>query len=194
MIAHPDDEAMFFVPAILNLQKYNEISVLCLSNGNYAGLGKIREKELVKSCEALAISAPTTLDEPDLQDGPILWKPDAVLKAVQRYLKQNPHDIVMTFDHRGVSSHPNHISTFQGCRLLKNTTLLSLRTINICRKYCSLLEVFWCKPEQHHFFNLSASVNFRVLSQHHSQYVWFRKLFVLFSSYTFVNSFDIYKQ
>jgi N-acetylglucosaminylphosphatidylinositol deacetylase len=53
VIAHPDDEAMFFVPSILQLGAYNSIHVLCLSNGNYAGLGAIREKELVKSCEVL---------------------------------------------------------------------------------------------------------------------------------------------
>jgi N-acetylglucosaminylphosphatidylinositol deacetylase len=46
VIAHPDDEAMFFVPTIKYLRKYNNISLLCLSNGNATGLGRIREKEL----------------------------------------------------------------------------------------------------------------------------------------------------
>ncbi len=62
MIAHPDDEAMFFAPSIIQLNNFNNISVLCLSNGNYAGLGKTREKELEKSCEVFEIEPPATID------------------------------------------------------------------------------------------------------------------------------------
>ena len=46
VIAHPDDEAMFFVPSITQLRTTNDLYLLCLSNGNFDGLGKIREKEL----------------------------------------------------------------------------------------------------------------------------------------------------
>lgn len=46
VIAHPDDEAMFFVPSIVNLRQNNRLYLLCLSTGNFAGLGRIREKEL----------------------------------------------------------------------------------------------------------------------------------------------------
>jgi N-acetylglucosaminylphosphatidylinositol deacetylase len=60
---------MFFVPSILQLAAYNTIHVLCLSTGNYAGLGEIRVKELEKSCEVLQIEPPTTLNESRLQDG-----------------------------------------------------------------------------------------------------------------------------
>jgi hypothetical protein len=85
VIAHPDDESMFFVPSILaaakthhgkenhkplHLQKglccfqfpdhgisARSVKVLCLSNGNYEGKGKIRERELIKACELLGVSA-----------------------------------------------------------------------------------------------------------------------------------------
>jgi N-acetylglucosaminylphosphatidylinositol deacetylase len=53
VIAHPDDEAMFFVPSILELRRTNNLHLLCLSNGNADGLGKIREKELHASCKYL---------------------------------------------------------------------------------------------------------------------------------------------
>ena len=33
VIAHPDDEAMFFVPSILHLRQHFHVHVLCLSNG-----------------------------------------------------------------------------------------------------------------------------------------------------------------
>jgi N-acetylglucosaminylphosphatidylinositol deacetylase len=40
VIAHPDDEAMFFVPSILSLREKNKLWLLCLSNGDAAGLGR----------------------------------------------------------------------------------------------------------------------------------------------------------
>lgn len=52
LIAHPDDEAMFFAPTVLALtcpDKNNRVTILCLSDGDAEGLGAIRKKELVKS-------------------------------------------------------------------------------------------------------------------------------------------------
>jgi hypothetical protein len=59
LIAHPDDECMFFSPTILALTQdlQKQVFVLSLSNGNFDGLGKIREKELIKSCERLGVPA-----------------------------------------------------------------------------------------------------------------------------------------
>ena len=57
VIAHPDDEAMFFGPTLRALSKKGiPVQVLCLSNGNADGLGKIREKELAASLKTLGIS------------------------------------------------------------------------------------------------------------------------------------------
>lgn len=52
LIAHPDDEAMFFAPTVLALtrpENGNHVKILCLSSGNADGLGETRKKELVKS-------------------------------------------------------------------------------------------------------------------------------------------------
>jgi len=52
LIAHPDDEAMFFAPTLLALTRPelgNHLKILCLSSGNEDGLGETRKKELVKS-------------------------------------------------------------------------------------------------------------------------------------------------
>lgn len=52
LIAHPDDEAMFFAPTVLALTRPetgNHVKILCLSSGNAAGLGDTRKRELVKS-------------------------------------------------------------------------------------------------------------------------------------------------
>jgi N-acetylglucosaminylphosphatidylinositol deacetylase len=58
LIAHPDDEAMFFAPTVLRLAHPdlgNHVKILCLSSGNADGLGEVRKKELVKSALALGI-------------------------------------------------------------------------------------------------------------------------------------------
>ena len=87
---------------------------MCLSNGNFAGLGKIREKELEKSCEVFDIEPPTTIDVPELQDGS-QWKTEHIIEQLKLYLKGKKFDMLVTFDEHGVSSHPNHISVSNAC-------------------------------------------------------------------------------
>lgn len=91
VIAHPDDEAMFFVPTIRHLQKQNRLYLLCLSNGNFAGLGKIRERELEKSCEYLGfVEPPTIVEDPDLMDGmQSIWPKDVICNQIDRFMKQH---------------------------------------------------------------------------------------------------------
>jgi N-acetylglucosaminylphosphatidylinositol deacetylase len=77
LIAHPDDEAMFFAPTLLALTRPangNHVKILCLSSGMHRstdfhaivtnqrcvagdadGLGDIRKKELIKSGLQLGI-------------------------------------------------------------------------------------------------------------------------------------------
>jgi N-acetylglucosaminylphosphatidylinositol deacetylase len=42
VIAHPDDEVMFFLPLISQLSGVFKIHLLCISNGNADGLGETR--------------------------------------------------------------------------------------------------------------------------------------------------------
>ncbi|KAJ5620159.1 hypothetical protein N7510_004143 [Penicillium lagena] len=58
LIAHPDDEAMFFAPTVLALTKPelgNHLKILCFSTGNAAGLGETRKRELQKSAMQLGL-------------------------------------------------------------------------------------------------------------------------------------------
>jgi N-acetylglucosaminylphosphatidylinositol deacetylase len=58
LIAHPDDEAMFFSPTLLALTDPslgNHLKILCLSTGNADGLGATRKKELVDSAMKLGV-------------------------------------------------------------------------------------------------------------------------------------------
>lgn len=52
LIAHPDDEAMFFAPTVQALTRPhlgNHVKILCLSSGDAEGLGETRKQELVES-------------------------------------------------------------------------------------------------------------------------------------------------
>ena len=54
IIAHPDDEIMFWTPTIRTFLGNNiTLKILCLSNGNYNGLGELREKEFDDISRAL---------------------------------------------------------------------------------------------------------------------------------------------
>ncbi|KAI2581582.1 phosphatidylinositol glycan anchor biosynthesis class L [Homo sapiens] len=56
VIAHPDDEAMFFAPTVLGLARLRHwVYLLCFSAGNYYNQGETRKKELLQSCDVLGI-------------------------------------------------------------------------------------------------------------------------------------------
>ncbi|MCJ1352906.1 MAG: N-acetylglucosaminyl-phosphatidylinositol de-N-acetylase [Icmadophila ericetorum] len=58
LIAHPDDEAMFFSPTLLALTEKdlgNHVKILCLSSGDADGLGETRKRELLKSASILGL-------------------------------------------------------------------------------------------------------------------------------------------
>jgi LmbE family N-acetylglucosaminyl deacetylase len=59
VIAHPADEAMFFVPTIACSKLFSTLHLLCLSNGarlNFPSLGARRSQELLASCNLLGIA------------------------------------------------------------------------------------------------------------------------------------------
>lgn len=91
LIAHPDDEAMFFAPTLLALtakELENHVKILCLSTGSYSlclenspemliklgnadKLGNIRKKELLDSGRILGLRSPDDvfiLDSPSFPD------------------------------------------------------------------------------------------------------------------------------
>jgi LmbE family N-acetylglucosaminyl deacetylase len=45
VIAHPDDEVMFFGPTLIGITSDNSVRVLCLSNGT-----NLEEKSLCREC------------------------------------------------------------------------------------------------------------------------------------------------
>lgn len=213
VIAHPDDESMFFVfiLTILNLQvptlqtlqeKGADIYILCLSCGNADGFGHQRIKELRSLGKYIHLVEDhmTILDDPALQDGmDSEWNIQHGSFLVTEFVNKFDIENVITFDEDGISNHPNHIATYkivlEAMTLLpENVNLYTLESLPIYRKFSGPLEMIvtlW-KGMGNYIINLNP-YPYKALyymSFHKSQNVWFRKLFTVFSSYAYVNKLN----
>ncbi|XP_063152110.1 N-acetylglucosaminyl-phosphatidylinositol de-N-acetylase [Candoia aspera] len=199
--AHPDDEAMFFAPTILAL-KSASLWLLCGSTGNYYQQGDIRKEELVESCKVLGIppSNVTVLDHRKLPDHPSAeWDVPLLAELILSHIKTYRINLVVTFDARGASGHRNHRSVYAAVRslhserkALEGCQFLILETVNVFRKYMSLLDApLSCYTNQDVLFILTekeTELAKRAMQCHHSQLLWFRRLYVMFSRYMVINS------
>lgn len=223
VIAHPDDESMFFVPTLRSLKARGETFwILCLTTGDYDGLGTIRSKEMQQA--GVLLGAEKTIVCDTLRDHPTQrWNVEEVHRQIQNMLSKGLDDnntwsrlILITFDECGVSGHINHIDTFHGvCALVngrkdlevpskKSTIPIEAWTLrsenNIVSKYVPLLS--WLVLLLSQFVKVSTAKvdskyrtyrlyepywNWKAMATHQSQFVWYRRLFVVFSCYTYVN-------
>ena len=105
----------------------------------------------------------------------------------------------MTFDDKGVSGHINHKAIFHGVSRLMEKKLvdcevMALRTVSLWRKFIGIIDANFLWSDEWHAFRYNPISAYRTLAQHESQMVWFRKLFIIFSRYTYINSFVRYIQ
>lgn len=83
VIAHPDDEAIFFGPVLQEITKpehHNRVIYLCLSTGDIDGQGQVREEEIHQSAAVYGIQETDihVVDDPKLKDGAEWEKNDIV--------------------------------------------------------------------------------------------------------------------
>ncbi|KAF2104871.1 phosphatidylinositol glycan class L [Rhizodiscina lignyota] len=133
LIAHPDDEAMFFAPTVLALTKPelgNHVKILCLSSGDANGLGETRKKELITSGLMLGLRSSDDIfvfEDRNFPDSmSVTWNPRLISNLLTTTFApkmasiaatsapQTTVDIVITFDEHGISHHPNHRSLYHG--------------------------------------------------------------------------------
>jgi N-acetylglucosaminylphosphatidylinositol deacetylase len=232
--AHPDDESMFFLPTICAMQKTSKIWLLCLTSGNFDGIGAIRRQELEAVANMLKLDKLLIVDDEVLPDHmQERWNVDLAEKIISDTLRTNeskqtiddsnsPHSITfVTFDSLGVSGHVNHIDTFRAVRQFCETSNYPLWSLKSVRsplvKYVPVCEwlalvLFWIrclfhlfgwldpppastattssrdKTVTYHLFD--PRCNWRCMALHKSQFVWYRRLFVIFSCYTYVNRLE----
>lgn len=159
------------------------------------------------SCKRLGFTeAPTIIDDPELQDGmDTKWSPGLVADTISRHCKQKERvdgrdgriDIIVTFDDQGVSGHPNHCAIFHGVSELMKQRMIdvevwTLTSVHLIRKYIGLADINFVWVDEWQCTRLNMVEAYLTLAEHASQLVWFRKLFIIFSRYTYLNSFIRY--
>lgn len=210
LIAHPDDESMFFSPTLQALTSphlQNHLKILCMSTGDSEGLGATRRLELERAAVTLGVRRKEdvfVLDDARFRDGMQEdWKPEEVARVLasafaphlngsselekekekekdkdkdRRKSKSSKSsksaassggaipppqssegpratiDVLITFDSRGVSGHPNHKALYHGARefvtqimrghsgYASPVALYTLPSINIVRKYSFIVD------------------------------------------------------
>jgi len=141
------------------------------------------------------------------------WAPEDIANEVFPYIVRYEIDTILTFDGKGISSHPNHISLLHGVLHMLKTQKSSLKaysliTVPLASKYVGNVAPLLAKLDIG-FARLLGSMGFladtnpqvtvfvsgipeyltalNAMRQHCSQLVWFRWLSVAFSRYMWVN-------
>ncbi|XP_044511375.1 N-acetylglucosaminyl-phosphatidylinositol de-N-acetylase-like isoform X4 [Mangifera indica] len=190
VIAHPDDESMFFSPTINYMtSRAHNVFILCMSTGNADGMGNIRKDELYRACAVFKVPPEHVkiLDQVDFQDGfGKVWNHNLLAKIVEEEVITHAIDLVRSFVNNFLTE------TSRG-----NTEAWELISTNIFRKYSGPLDIWLSilSSAMHYprgkfqcLLNEHPGKSFLAMSEHRSQWVWFRKLFVSFSSYSYVNT------
>ncbi|KAL0805711.1 hypothetical protein Bca101_098202 [Brassica carinata] len=188
VIAHPDDESIGYA--------------FTLPTGNADGMGSIRKDELHQACAVLRVPLEQlkVLDHPNLQDGfGQVWSHDLLAKVIGEEVSNHDIHTIITFDNYGVSGHCNHRDVHHGflqTNSERNIKAWELASLNIFRKYSGPIDIWLSifsskrNPSKAIIINEQPWKSYKAMAQHLSQWVWFRKLFVSFSSYTYANTLD----
>jgi len=198
VVAHPDDESMFFLPTLLAWPS-TERTVVCLSEGGFiAGQGAVRPRELASALRAIGGARDVVVGP--FADGPREhWEPAHVASFLRSVLsddKELARSTLVTFDSRGVSGHANHVATHHGVLVFAAqhppARLLLLQTPHWAAKYSSIVGAALATAGGGGGVVVAANANvfasIRAMQAHASQFVWYRRLFVVFFVGSFVNS------
>jgi N-acetylglucosaminylphosphatidylinositol deacetylase len=200
VIAHPDDEAVFFTPTLLSLEK-NKIDtyILCMSNGGGEGSdGDIRIKEMMASAEYAQIPSSNVFISKFNDGHDENWNIFEMIKEIHLIIQEKKIGHVITFDEFGVTKHPNHIACHNAVKQysLKGSNKQKIRkhyldTVggisNTIGPISTLLPVKGDKMyfKSKHFYN-----TWKQLSNHQSQYTKLWKTYTVFSRYSWLNTYS----
>lgn len=202
VIAHPDDEVMFFGPTIFHyIKKDCIVFLMCLSTGKNYGMGKVRRNELYRSCKVLGIKQENIFiyNHTSLPDSiEAKWPLEVISNQVLYLVDALNITNLITFDKYGISVHQNHCCIYYAIanlildrQLPKFCGVFVLETVNILRKYSLFLDIPFSMLSSRfmymHGFK-QRSVMHKAMKKHKSQLVWFRTLYMIFSRYMLVNT------
>lgn len=200
--AHPDDECMFFGPMITHLSGVTpDVYLICLSDGNYEGLGSKRSNELWNSCRKLGLNDENIrlYRHGLLPDNPkVSWSPLVIGHIVLQFVETLCIDTLITFDAYGVSGHSNHSAIYRALMHLSGKKAIPdyckiyvLESVNILRKYSVCVDLLLSHFTSQYIYVTSPEKRKMILeamAQHSSQLLWYRKLYLLFSRYCYINT------
>jgi N-acetylglucosaminylphosphatidylinositol deacetylase len=190
---------MFFVPAISALLNASaQVHLLCLSTGNYDGLGASRSLEVSAAARILGLSSCAVIDDTQLQDGVAnTWPVAAVVDKISEAAVRVDATHILTFDAGGVSGHPNHVATHTACvafaRSHPRVRLLTLHSSPLLLKYLGVFALLFppqCSHRSQRVYrvgNRRPQLVLHAMRAHKSQLTWFRILFIIFSHYSYFN-------
>jgi LmbE family N-acetylglucosaminyl deacetylase len=138
VFAHPDDEAFEPGGSIAKFARDGkEIYLICVTKGDSNGdqkLAAVRREELLESARILGVKGVEFLG---FGDGTLcnnLYL--EIAGKIEEVLRKYQPDTVMTFEHRGISGHLDHIA-------------VSMITTFVCKKLNFVKEIlFFCEPKE----------------------------------------------
>ena len=99
VVAHPDDEALFFAGLLMSRRKY-PWHVICVTDGNADGAGKMRAEQFKNSCRLLKVSKCEQWDFPDIFEQRLdVTKLVSRLETLPDYEKVYTHGILGEYGH-----------------------------------------------------------------------------------------------
>lgn len=161
-------------------------------------MGHLRKDELFESCHALGIhdTNVTLMSVGGLLDGQTKWETEKLARIVLQHIERMDIEVVLTFDEKGISAHPNHISCFHALQFLytnglvpPNVQIFVLETVSLLRKYIGFLDLYPSFFSPTFMVLCSPRIAWSAMRKHRTQLVWFRYLYLLFSRYVFLNTF-----
>jgi N-acetylglucosaminylphosphatidylinositol deacetylase len=194
--AHPDDESMFFSPTISSLREAGwELHILCMSHS-----GDIRKEELRNAVNSMGFRY-SNVHIRNYEDGfdsklNLSDVADDIVEVAKDF------DMIVSFDGMGVTQHPNHIAVYQAYRKAAkrilndypHTKLLVLDSMSPLTRFLGPIPFIFTYLK-HFIFpdtvviygNVIPYESWRGMSFHESQWIWYRKLNVVFSSHHYYN-------
>lgn len=214
VIAHPDDESMFFGPTIIRKLYDDKLDgrspqsdlsdrfyLLCITQGNQYGLGSKRTNELFNSATKLGIKPANVRVMDDIRwlDGENhIWHKQSLQRLIMDEILSKNITELITFDEYGVSGHSNHQAIYKVVRSIRlkvdYVKFYTLKSINLIQKYLAFFDFsvyyLFLNKANYQIHLIDIDEYFKLVDafySHQSQLVWFRRLYSIFSKYMYLN-------
>ena len=139
----------------------------------------------------------------NFQDNPtVRWDIELLVSKLDNIFTKTDVNTVVCFSGYGVSGHVNHIDAHKAVFSLREYNLMFLKDVCVVRKYLSIIDVT-CTWIFNKLFNKGGLIfisniqeiylAYTAMKCHQSQFVWFRRLYFLFSRYIIVNDLEFVK-